>query len=457
MNQSPNSRDGAYAGKQILLVGLGATGRSVLRYLSAQGAVLVVTDSRPAPNDVAELRAAYPLAEFHFDAFAVQRNLAEFDEAVISPGVSLQESFVQAISSAGVPLVGDIELFARAIARAPSPAKLVGITGSNGKSTVTTLLGRIATAAGFNTAVGGNIGTPALDLLDADADLYVLELSSFQLETTTSLKCQAAAYLNLSADHLDRHGTLENYGQIKSRIFKACQTAVVNRDDRATLEGSQQASKLASFGLDSAATGDFGVESIKGERCLMFGRQRICAQSDLKIQGLHNLSNALAALALANAVGIAPDACLGALSAFAGLPHRCEFVARKNGVNWLNDSKGTNVGSTLAALNGLDGPIVWLGGGQGKDQDFKPLRTPLSRKGRAALLFGQDARTIEQALVGAVSIYRDENLLGAMHSAKRLARPGDTVLLSPACASLDQFKNYAERGEQFSQWVRENA
>ena len=445
-----------YQGQRILVVGLGASGTSALRYLSRAGATVTVTDSRAAPAGIDALRAEFPDVAFHLGAFDAPRPLSQFAEAVVSPGIALDEPFAKALVAAQVPVVGDVELFARD-ARAP----VVGITGSNGKSTVTTLVGEMARAAGLRVKVGGNLGTPALDLLADDVQLYVLELSSFQLETTRSLACAAAAFLNLSEDHLDRHGTMAVYGEIKSRIFRRCDVAVVNRDDAATRAGSgdggSKTGKVASFGL-GAPGGDaqYGLVEHRGERWLA-APGPVMPVSALRIQGLHNAANALAALALADAVGIARDASIEALQRFPGLPHRCEFIAQRHGITWLNDSKGTNVGSTLAALQGLDAPIVWLGGGQGKGQDFVPLARPLAQKGRAALLFGQDAQAIEDAIVGALPVYREPDMTAALQRARSIARAGDRVLLSPACASLDQFRNYVERGERFAAWVQEHA
>lgn len=443
-----------YGGQRMLVVGLGASGVSALRYLVREGANPVVTDSRAKPAGIEALRAEFPSVEFRLGGFDAPRPLSQFSEAVVSPGVSLDEPFVRELADAGASLVGDVELFARAVNRY---AAIVGITGSNGKSTVTTLVGEMAKAAGLRVKVGGNLGTPALDLLSDDAQLYVLELSSFQLETTRTLACRAATFLNLSEDHLDRHRTMEAYGAIKSSIFRGCDVAVINRDDAVTACGSDAAGRVVSFGLDEAAGADYGLIETRDGRWLARGDDALVAQSALRIQGLHNLANALAALALADAAGIPREASLRALVAFAGLPHRCEFVAAMQGITWLNDSKGTNVGSTLAALKGLDAPIVWLGGGQGKGQDFKPLARPLAEKGRAALLFGQDAESIEEAIFGALPVYREEDMTAALQRARELAQPGDRVLLSPACASLDQFRNYVERGERFSAWVRENA
>ena len=304
-----------YDGQPMLIIGLGASGVSVLRYLVREGARVVVTDSRAAPAGIDVLQKQYPQVEFRLGAFDAPRPLTQFSEAVVSPGVSLGEPFVSELQEAGVALIGDIELFARAV---PETARVIGITGSNGKSTVTTLVGEMAVAADIAVAVGGNLGTPALDLLSSDAQLYVLELSSFQLETTHSLQCVAAAFLNLSEDHLDRHGTLENYAAIKSRIFRRCVTAVINRDDAATALGADQAGRISSFGLNVPEADAYGLIEEDGDRYLCRGQERLCTQASLKIKGLHNLANALAALALAEAANIPLEAGLLALSVFPG-------------------------------------------------------------------------------------------------------------------------------------------
>ena len=431
-----------YDGQHVLVVGLGASGSSALRHLARQGARLTVTDSRATPAGVEALRTEFPEVEFRLGGFSAPAPLSQFAFAAVSPGVSLDEPFVRELTQAGVEIVGDIELFARA-ANAP----IVGITGSNGKSTVTTLVGEMAKAAGLRVGVGGNLGTPALDLLRADAQLYVLELSSFQLETTHSLRCAAATVLNLSQDHLDRHGTMAHYGAVKARIFDGCKTIVANREDAAAL--ALAGTVPVTFGANPPLAGHYGLTLQGAEMWLSLGDQPLLPQCELRIFGLHNAANALAALALADAAGIARDAQLAALQAFAGLPHRCEFVGEHAGVQYFNDSKGTNVGSTLAALLGLPPAIVWLGGGQGKGQSFAELRPALAQKGRAAVLFGEDAALIERDVLGALPIYREPDMTSALARARGLAQPGDRVLLSPACASFDQFKSYVDRGEQF--------
>lgn len=437
-----------YRDQKILVVGLGKSGAATARYLAREGALLSLTDSRAAPPSIDDLRESLPQAEFHLGKFVAAAPLSKYVFAVLSPGVPLDDPFVAQLSAAGVELLGDIELFARAI-KISGRAPVIGITGSNGKSTVTTLVGKMAEAAGLRVAVGGNLGTPALDLLDDDCQLYVLELSSFQLESTASLNLIAATMLNISPDHLDRHGSLERYIAAKARIYAHAKTAVVNRDDQATHAHAHTARSVVSFGLDTPAQNHYGLIERDGEVWLATGDENLLPLSALKLQGLHNAANALAALALADAAGIDSGAALRALIEFKGLPHRCEWVADIAGVTWINDSKGTNVGATLAALQGLSGPLVWLGGGQGKGQDFAALRAPLQHKARAAIVFGADAARIEIELGSSIDTRRVADLDKAVSLARGVAQAGDRVLLSPACASLDQFRNYEDRGTQF--------
>ncbi len=442
---------GLYSGQSILVVGLGKSGASTVRYLAREGASLALTDSRATPPGLDELRALAPGASVQVGAFAAPEPLSQFAFAVISPGVPLDDPFVERLRAAKLDLIGDIELFARAVGDTP----VIGITGSNGKSTVTELVGAMAREAGIKAGVGGNLGTPALDLLDDARQLYVLELSSFQLETTETLKLVAATVLNISPDHLDRHGSLERYTAAKARIYAHAQTAVVNRDDRSTHTGAHTARRVVSFGLDAPGRGHYGLIQHDGEPWAARGDTPLFPLASLKIEGLHNAANALAAFALAEAAGLNEAGVFAALFSFPGLAHRCEWVADLDGVSWINDSKGTNVGATLAALQGLQGPLVWLAGGQGKGQDFTALRAPLAEKARIAILFGQDAGAIQKDLGGRVEVKRVDDLAAAVTAARAVARHGDRVLLSPACASLDQFKNYEERGARFRALVRE--
>jgi UDP-N-acetylmuramoylalanine--D-glutamate ligase len=439
-----------YSGLAVLVVGLGKSGASTVRYLSREGARMVLTDSRAAPAGLNALGALPGVEGIHVGAFAAPEPLSQFAFAVVSPGVPLEDPFVAQLRAAKVELIGDIELFARAVGDTP----VIGITGSNGKSTVTELVGAMAGEAGVRVAVGGNLGTPALDLLDDAVQLYVLELSSFQLETTETLRLIAATVLNISPDHLDRHGSLERYIAAKARIYSRAETAVVSRDDRATHTGAHTARRVVSFGLDVPGKGHLGLIDHDGQRWAARGETPLFPVASLKIEGLHNAANALAAFALGEAAGLNEAGMFKALFTFPGLAHRCEWVADLDGVSWINDSKGTNVGATMAALQGLNGPLVWIGGGQGKGQDFAALREPLRAKARVAILYGQDAAAIQRDLAGLVTVQRVDDLAAAVAAARRIAQHGDRVLLSPACASLDQFTSYEQRGSRFRELVR---
>ncbi|MFP4161452.1 MAG: UDP-N-acetylmuramoyl-L-alanine--D-glutamate ligase [Ectothiorhodospira sp.] len=430
-----------------LIVGLGATGLSVARHLAARGEGFCVADSRPAPPGLSALRALDPAIPVHCGPFD-PRLFSGFERLVLSPGVSPQEPAVAAARAAGACILGDIALFAAA-ARAP----VVGITGSNGKSTVTSLVGEMVRAAGYRVGVGGNLGPPALDLLaEPEPDLYVLELSSFQLETARGLRCAVAAVLNLAPDHMDRHPDLDAYAAAKGRIYAGAGVAVRNRDD--PWVRAMPGAPGIGFGLDRPAAGDFGLLPRGDGEWLACGGEPLMPVSALRLSGRHNLSNALAALALARAAGLPRKSSLEALGGFAGLPHRCQWVARVRGVDWYNDSKGTNLGATLAALSGLEGPVVLIAGGQGKGQDFTPLREAVRGRARGVVLLGQDAARIESALNGTVPVIRAPDMEQAVAEAGRLAQAGDSVLLSPACASFDMFRGYAHRGEVFEAAVR---
>jgi UDP-N-acetylmuramoylalanine--D-glutamate ligase len=434
-----------------VIVGLGATGLSCARYLHARGWRLAVTDTRTAPPQLAALQG--------LDA-RIPVRLGGLDEALLtdavcvvaSPGVPLSEPFFAEARRRGLSIVGDIELFARA-----ATAPVVGITGTNGKSTVTTLLGLMARRAGLKVRFGGNLGEPALDLLDADAQLYVLELSSYQLETTSSLACQAATVLNVSPDHLDRYTTIERYAAAKARIFARCDTAVINLDDPLVVAMPRAAQRTLSFSLRASIGADYAVAQQDGAWWLTRAGVALLPLAQLRIQGLHNAANALAALALGEALALPQAAMLAELRAFAGLPHRAQWVRELHGVVYIDDSKGTNVGATLAAVAGMPGPLVMILGGDGKNQDFAPLAAAFRGKVRHGVLIGRDAQRLAQALTGVCTLERAVNLPQAVQAAARAARPGDTVLLSPACASLDMFRDYRQRGEVFVQAVQELA
>jgi UDP-N-acetylmuramoylalanine--D-glutamate ligase len=353
---------------------------------------------------------------------------------------------VQRAVAAGAEVVGDIDLFMRA-ARAP----VVGITGSNAKSTVTALLGEMAIEAGLNVGVGGNLGTPALDLLADERELYVLELSSFQLERAGDLGLAVATVLNISPDHLDRHGTLPRYHQAKHRIFRGCKKAVINRDDPLTLPLLAAAVPVISWRLREPELGGFGLRVVDGVETLCFGFEALMPVTALGIQGRHNVANALAAFALGRAAGLPLDPMVAAVQRFQGLPHRCQLVAEVAGVAFVNDSKGTNVGATVAALEGLssNGNVVLIAGGVGKGQDFRQLRNALQAHCKALVLIGEAAAEIEAAVGDVVTVVHATDMTDAVARARALAATGDVVLLSPACASFDMFSGYPARGAAF--------
>ena len=438
MEQSGNER-------RTLIVGLGSTGLSCARFLARQGIEVAVTDSRAQPPALEQLRGEWPAIPLFVGGF----NAAAFARAeriVLSPGVSLAEPFLARAQARGVEVIGDIELFARAV-----QAPVVAITGTNGKSTVTTLVGEMAIAAGKEVRVGGNLGTPALDLLAGDRpDCYVLELSSFQLETTSSLQGHIAALLNLSPDHLDRYRDQAAYAAAKQRIFPGAALQVVNRDDAAALALADPSRPLCGFTLGIPAAGDFGVRTAQDTEWLAQGDTLLLAAAELRMAGRHNLANALAALAIGTGMGLAMPAMLETLRQFAGLPHRTQWLRERNGVTWYNDSKGTNVGATEAAIAGMSGPVVLIAGGDGKGQDFSPLARVMAGAGRGAVLIGRDAQRIEQALHGVVPVVHAGSMEEAVACADEMAVPGDCVLLSPACASFDMFENYAQRGRMFA-------
>lgn len=434
--------------EKTLIVGLGKTGLSCVRHLSRQGVSLAVTDSRRQPPELATLQRCYPGLPLFLGGFQPE-HLQGVARLVVSPGVSLGEPLIQAAKEQGLEVLGDIELFARA-AKAP----VVAITGSNGKSTVTSLVGEMARLAGLRVAVGGNLGEPALELLDDGVELYVLELSSFQLESTWSLKLRAATVLNLSADHMDRYADIAEYAAVKAGIYVHAEVAVVNRDDSLGAEMGEAAPRRIGFTLGDPARGDFGLRWIRGEAWLCRGGERLLPAAGLRIAGGHNLANALAALALGSAAGLPMEAMQAALRGFPGLPHRTQWVAERRGLSWYNDSKGTNVGATIAALRGFhsresDSRTILIAGGDCKGADFSELAPVVEETTRAVILIGRDAPLLEAALAGSGRLLRAASLEEAVRQAVGLGMPGDRVLLSPACASFDMFRNFEERGELF--------
>jgi UDP-N-acetylmuramoylalanine--D-glutamate ligase len=434
-----------------LVVGLGKTGLSCIRYLARHGLAFEVVDTRAEPPGLAALRAECPDVTPGLGPLNPER-LRRAGCVLLSPGVSLREPAVAEALAHGVPVFGDIELFAR-VARAPVAA----ITGSNGKSTVTTLLGEMMRDQGRDVRVGGNLGTPALDLLgEAEPELYVLELSSFQLETTASLDAAVATVLNVSPDHMDRHASLGEYAAAKARIFRGTGTMVLNRDDPWVVGMATVGRPVIGFTLGRPAAEDFGLVEVRGEPWLARGTEPLIPESALGIRGRHNTANALAALALGHALEASLAGMLDTLRRFPGLPHRAQWVANADGIDWYNDSKGTNVGATIAAVQGLRprGQVVLIAGGDGKGADFSPLREALPGPVRGVILIGRDGPRIAGALAGALPVVFAPDMSGAVAEARRLAEPGDAVLLSPACASFDMFRNYEARGDAFVAAVR---
>jgi UDP-N-acetylmuramoylalanine--D-glutamate ligase len=440
--------------QRIAVLGLGDTGFSALRWLRHMGADVVMFDSRLHPAGQDRLHADFPEVECHLGPFN-HALLSSMDLIVASPGVSLSEPVIAQLMAQGKHVVGDVELFARF--RAPY-AKVIAITGSNGKTTVTSLVGEICKQAGLNTIVAGNIGLPVLDTLQMTApDVYVLELSSFQLEGVHQLQIDAATILNLSEDHMDRYDGMEGYAQAKARIYQHARIAVVNRDDPASAALAGQLPQV-SFGVNPAPSiNDYGLNDA-GWLCA--GNRHYIEADSLQIRGKHNIANALAAIALTQAIGIDKVSILHTVQAFTGLPHRVEWVANIDDVDFYDDSKGTNVGATCAAISGMlkqgkPQKVVLIAGGDGKGQDFTPLREAILHHARAVVLIGRDAPKIQQVLHNLqLPVVDAVDLTAAVHIAKTLAEAGDAVLLSPACASFDMFRNYEHRAEVFVEAVK---
>ena len=460
-----------FNGKRVLVLGLGDTGLSMARWVARCGASVRAADTRDAPPALAGLRAAVPGAEVATGRFT-ERLLDGVDLVAASPGVPLAEPVVRAAVARGLDVAGDVELFARYLAQngARRSSRVIAITGTNGKSTVTALAGAMCCAAGLDTEVAGNISPAVLDALMRRLDagrlpeVWVLELSSFQLEATASLRPAAAAMLNLSEDHLDRYPGMAEYAAAKARVFAGDGVQVLNRDDPRSLAMRLPGRKAVTFGLDPApGHEDFGIVKVYGDHWLAKGATPLVAVRDLQLAGMHNAANALAAFALCRAIGLPVTPLMSAATAFRGLAHRVERVAEIDGVAYYDDSKGTNVGSTVAALdgfarqfNGSGRKVVLVAGGDGKGQDFAPLRDAVAAAARAVVLIGRDAPQIAAALDGSgVAVVRAATMSEAVERALGAAQRGDAVLLSPACASFDMFANYKQRGEVFAAAVKE--
>lgn len=442
---------------KIVVVGLGLTGISCARYLASRQKNFVLMDSRTQPPLLDEFKNNFPDQQCVLGGLD-ENILCNADAIIVSPGVALTEVAISKAIENGVDVKGDIDLFRAAISK-----PIVAITGSNGKTTVTTLVGEMAKSSGLRVAVAGNIGLPVLDLLDEqgkereDVDLYVLELSSFQLERLAKLSADVAVVLNLSADHMDRYSDLQNYHQAKQRIFVGTKKAVVNRASQYSAPSLPL--DQISYGLDRPESEQFGVIESNGRQHLALGSASLLAVDELKVFGSHNIENALAGLALGYVVGLPMEKMLGALKEFRGLAHRCQFVAHYKGIDFINDSKGTNVGATIAAVEGFckssDRNVVLIAGGDGKGADFSPLRDVVTQYVRAVVLIGQAARDIAAVLSSKTKTFFAESMSIAVLAAFNAAKPGDIILLSPACASFDMYRNYAERGEHFIAVVQE--
>lgn len=431
------------------IIGLGATGFSCAHFLKKKGQAVAIMDTRLQPPCLTELEEAYtdiPLTLGRLD----EDWLRQATTIVISPGISIAAPLIQEQIKRGVPIIGDIELFAR-----HATAPIMAVTGTNAKSTVTTLLGKMAAACSYRVEVGGNLGTPALNLLN-EVDLYVLELSSFQLETTYSLNAAAATILNITPDHMDRYQSLEAYKNAKQRIYQGCQQAICNKDD--LLTDTTAIAKKTYFTLSAPNARDFGLVKKNNAFYLAHGNEILLCADELPLKGKHYYANALAALAMGHAMNFPLDKMLQVLRDFKGLPHRCEFIRELNGVSWFNDSKGTNVGATEAAIQGLGteltGKLVLIAGGVGKGADFKPLVKPIQQYVKHVVLIGEAATDLEKILKPHIPLSFAKTMDDAIDQAKKVANNGDAILLSPACASFDMFKHFEHRGEVFTNIVK---
>lgn len=445
-----------------MVVGLGDTGLSMARWLQRHGADVRATDSRAAPPHATTLRRELPQLPL---TLGVAPDVDGVDMIAVSPGVDRRAGAIAQAAARGVPVVGDVELFAQALAARSDAPPVIAITGSNGKSTVTALAGEICKAAALHPVVAGNIGLPVLDALTEIEDgaekdalrgalrpgVFVLELSSFQLESTISLQPRAATVLNLSEDHLDRYDGMREYAAAKGRIFAGDGTQVLNREDAWSDGMAQPGRRVVRFGLDVPRDVEaWGIGGAAKEKTLMRGDVALAPVAALRVAGLHNAANALAAGALCRAIGVSDTVITEAWQAFDGLPHRVKIINKINKIEFYDDSKGTNVGATVAALNGMPQPVVLIAGGDGKGQDFTPLAAAAEHKARAVVLIGRDAGRIADAIGKRVPLLRAADMEQAVELAFNAAKAGDAVLLSPACASYDMYRNYIHRAEVFA-------
>ncbi len=433
---------------KILVAGLGSTGLSCARFLARRGRPVVVADTRESPPGLAALQNEYPHIRIYVGVLPGEV-LDEVSEVIASPGLDLDAAFFQEARQRDIPIIGDIELFARSVT-----APVLAITGSNGKSTVTRMVAALLKAAGRDVLAGGNLGPAALELIgDKEPDFYVLEVSSFQLESVHTLAPAVAAILNISPDHIDRHGTVEAYVAAKARIFERCNVAIVNRDDP-LVSALPVSAMTMSFGLDTPAAEQFGLREVADELWLARGATPLMRAADLHLVGRHNLANALAALAIVCAAGAPMQAAVQALRSFRGLPHRMQRVATARGATWINDSKGTNVGATIAAIKGIDGNLVLIAGGEAKGADFTELAAAATGRVHTAVLIGRDAQLLGDVLEDRCTVLYAKSMEDAVNQAGAALHEGDTVLMSPACASFDMFSGFEERGDAFARAVR---
>ncbi len=436
-----------------VIVGLGITGLSCVRYFARRGITVAVVDSRQHPPCLEQLQQEFPDVSVVIGTFDTSI-LESAQQLVVSPGVSLQEPAIAAQQRRGADIIGDIELFVRE-AKAP----IIAITGSNGKTTVTTLMGQMVKDAKQSVVVCGNIGEPVLDALEqTPPDCYVMELSSFQLETTQSLKARAAVVLNVCPDHMDRYASFEAYKAAKQSIYNHCDVAVVNSDEPDIWQDLKLTQRIG-FTQHSPKANQFGLEQEDDDVYLAHGKELLMPVKNMALQGQHHCQNAVVALALGSSIGLPMDSMLHTLQHFSGLVHRCQWVRHVEGVDYYNDSKATNVGAVTAALHSVGGmckgQVILIAGGDGKSADFTPLQQPVSQHVSHVILLGQDAMNLHKTLAPVAPIYHVESLGQAVQRAAQLASPGDAVLLSPACASFDMFNNYEHRGDVFMQLVGE--
>ena len=435
--------------KKVLVIGLGETGQSALHFLANKECDIQAIDTRATIDNFETIKEKFKDVKFTIGEKFNDTIINDVELIIISPGMSLKESYIQKALNQGIPVIGDIEMFAQVKSVS---SKVIGITGSNGKTTVTSLVGDLLKAAGISTIVGGNIGIPILNTLNQKApEVYVLELSSYQLESTYSLALETAAILNISEDHMDRYGSMEEYAKAKYRIFNHAKNIILNREDDYLKSQINESSLTFGTHLDEK---NYGIKKNGNQYFIAKGRAEIISLEDIKLKGEHNILNVMAALALCEPFNISKDVIKKVLSQFSAPPHRVEYVNSISGIDFYNDSKGTNVGATIAAIQSMSKPILLIAGGDGKSQNFQPLIGPSRDKVKNISLIGKDAKIIQEVFNGgAIPTSIEKNLESAIIKSFELAKAGDVVLLSPACASTDMFKNYVHRGEVFKDCV----